>query len=633
MRGAAAPAVYGGELHKVIFDPKKPLKKDVATKTGAAPGTTNVLDMSTKLIAKLHSHLWALGFWVFPRANHDGVIEPEALDTFDWRTEWAVREFQIAAAMPNVLVESPPKPPANDQEEKKQKDEEASLGKRLSRLSQAPNGNKVNLEPTGVVTHETAEAIKYWLNKNYRCPLVIQATQEVTVLGPKQKGKRREKKLELQIVGENIWRWDEIPHSGRDMVAWDFSGYYDLPDRYADGNIPVGAFTFWKDYKGPVLPKPNQPPLMGHCWPEAELGPQSLIGKDWEAMSDPEKSNLRVICAVGEQECKGYLDAVNFYDNCHGSMGPCHWTMPMENTPKVDGKVVKVPASGELCGFMAFLEAKYPTAFAKHFAHFGIWGPRWGKAPPGAAAHGRPWIGTPETPGGFVYLLQGNHAFVEVPSDKVPGRGFAETYWLRGWPWVYRMEMATRTDPAIRKAMWDYAARRIAKIRAMTAVGDWVPEFVEPNGTKRKATLGDVLTSEQGIAVALRIHVRGSGLLTKVTGKKAVLRNALKVVLATDFFKGKDASGQPGKLLSPDKWKADHEIALVDAMIAEARKLGDVGGTSKLARDWPNRPPTRQETKERVEGKYPHTWYPDQKKLTEVKLQSARNSFQPLVET
>jgi hypothetical protein len=255
------------------------------------------------------------------------------------------------------------------------------------------------------------------------------------------------------------------------MRAWDLSGHYPAGHSYED--VPVGNFTFWKTYNGPVS-KPGK----GQCWPEAELGPKSLLGKTWATMSDAEKSTLRAICAVGEQECMGDLDAVNSYDNCHGSMGPCHWTMPKENTKKVGGHPQKVPSGGELCGFTAFLETKYPTAFAKHFAGFGIWGPRWGKTPPGASPHGRPWIGTPETPGGFVYLRGADNEFIEVPTTKIAGRGFAETYWLRGWPWVYRMEMATRTDPAIRKAMWDYAARRIAKIRAMIAVGDWVPKMV-----------------------------------------------------------------------------------------------------------------------------------------------------------
>jgi len=37
-------------------------------------------------------------------------------------------------------------------------------------------------------------------------------------------------------------------------------------------------------------------------------------------MSEKEKSTLRAVAAVGQQECKGYLDCVNFYDNCRRSM-------------------------------------------------------------------------------------------------------------------------------------------------------------------------------------------------------------------------------------------------------------------------------------------------------------------------
>jgi hypothetical protein len=42
--------------------------------------------------------------------------------------------------------------------------------------------------------------------------------------------------------------------------------------------------------------------------------------KDWATMSEKEKSTLRAVAAVGQQECKGYLDCVNFYDNCRRSM-------------------------------------------------------------------------------------------------------------------------------------------------------------------------------------------------------------------------------------------------------------------------------------------------------------------------
>jgi hypothetical protein len=124
MRGAL-PAVYDSELHKVIFD--KPIKAAVATGTGSA----NVQDQDTKMVTKLRRHLWALGFWVFPRKYVDGVAEPEESDTFDWRTEWAVREFQIAAAMPNVATQDVKKKPSDEECKTK--------GKYLSTLSAKTN--------------------------------------------------------------------------------------------------------------------------------------------------------------------------------------------------------------------------------------------------------------------------------------------------------------------------------------------------------------------------------------------------------------------------------------------------------------------------------------------------------------
>jgi hypothetical protein len=592
------PAVFGGKRRKTIFAGSK----DAVCATGRRSG--NTMNCTDRMVEFLRDDLRALGFRAFPpkpKKVAKGAVNPESL--FDWQTEWAVREFQIAAAMPNVAVEDPKKKPSDEDAKKK--------GRYLSRLTAKTNDTKFKDDhPTGEVTPETARAIKHWLDNHYRCPVVIQAMQTVTVLGPKRKGKKREKKKERQILSENVWRYDEIPHSSPEMHAWDFSGYYDIPAGHSNEDIVVGHFTFYHAYHGPI----SDP---GQCWPEAELSPQGLLGKDWATMSGEEKSTFRAVAAVGQQECKGYLDCVNFYDNCHGSMGPCHWTMPMNTCDP-----------GELCGFVAFLESKYPAAFKKHFAQFGIWGPRWGKTPPAASSRGRPWIGTPTTPSGYVYLCPHNGEFIQVPNKKTPGRGFAETYWLRSWQSVYRMEMAARTDPAIRKAMWDYAARRIAQIRAMTAVGDWVPKIVNEDGTERKATLADVITSEQGMAVALRVHVRWSGSLTGKGGSKAILHNALKAVLKTDLFKETDAHGRAGKLLSPDKWDHPHEIALVDAMVAAVVKGSPKNADSvKRARYWPLRPPTDEEKRENklspLIRKYP--WIPNVPK--EVGPKTSRKSF------
>lgn len=562
MRGAAAPAVYGGELHKVIFDPKKPLKKDVATKTGVAPGATNVLDMGTKLIAKLHSHLWALGFWVFPRVNKDGVIEPEASDTFDWRTEWAVREFQIAAAMPNVAVQ--------DMKKKPTEDECKTKGKYLATLSAKKNDKILGEHPSGVVTEKTAQTIKYWLDHHYRCPLVIQAMQQVQESEPAAKGGKLKKKTWV-IHTENLWRHDDIPHTAQRMFAWDFSGHYELPSGNSNERIAVGRYAIYSSWGGPAS-YPNE----GQCWQEAQLSPTVLTGIDWAKMDETQKSTFRAIGGVGSVECQGYLDSVNFYDNCHGSAGPCHWTMP-----KSDG------TGGEYCGLMALLEAKHGAAFALCFSDLGLWGPRWVDS---TSSDGRPKVVAQNgTYGGYVYTKTIDGKFEQHPSKH---RSFAETNWLRSWQWVYRLEMAARTCKEYRTAMWEYARLRIKGIRALDQVHDWLPEGCKPQGSPR-ITVGDVVTSEQGMAVVLRLHVRWSGSLSASSkGKKGkakpILHDAIRRAIGNKSVK--DSKGHPLDWAVPlDKWQTEHEIALVEALVYCTGSLGssDQQRTVEEARYWP----------------------------------------------
>ena len=167
----APPAVYDSKLRDVIFPCDRPINAQVATSPGTADAAQicNVQDGDTQVIAKLQRDLWTLGFWIFPRTTKDGVVGPVVTGVFDWRTEWSVREFQIAAAMPNVAIQDVRKRPTVD--------ECKSPGKYLSTLSGKKNDKIFPEHPSGVVTPKTAEWIKYWLTKHYRCPVVIQACE------------------------------------------------------------------------------------------------------------------------------------------------------------------------------------------------------------------------------------------------------------------------------------------------------------------------------------------------------------------------------------------------------------------------------------------------------------------------
>ena len=106
-------------------------------------------------------------------------------------------------------------------------------------------------------------------------------------------------------------------------------------------------------------------------------------------------------------------------------------------------------------------------------------------------------------------------------------------------------------------------------------------------------TIGDVITSERGAAVLLRLHVRWSGALSAASkgkeGKgKPILHDAIVHVLGDKTLK--DTEGKPLDWEKPaSTWETSHEVALVDAMV---HFTGVLGGPKQVAsvsnaRFWP----------------------------------------------
>jgi hypothetical protein len=570
------PAVYGGMIRRTIF--KDPITAPVAP--GASSG--NLLNR-LNLVAALRDDLWTLGFWIFPRQRQTseqastGVVRPETRDAFDWQTAWAVREFQVAASMPKVAVQDVNKTPTDEEAKNK--------GRYLSRLSAKANDKVFGKHPSGVVTPETAELIKYWIEKHYRCPVVIQAMKMVP--GPKPHGSKKKVPDVIDSVRvENIWRHDEVTVGKTKMFAWDFSGHYDFPSDHSNEQVAVGRYIAKGKFGGPIADRSDS-------WAVARVTPQSWRGKDWASMTKEEKSTWRAIMAVADQECAGGLDVVNFWDNCHGSAGHYHWTMP-----KSDG------SGGEFCGFMAMLEGKFPDAFKKCFGQFGLWGPRWVGS---AASDDREQLHAGVTYGGFVYTKDVGGKFVRHPA---PGK-FSDANWLRSWHAAYRLEMAARTCADYRKAMWDYAGLRIKGLRGMSQVDAWLPAGCKTPGTK--VTLGDIFTSERSIAYVLRLHVwrpasfiSNKRELVKKKNKKTkkieetwvglpILHDALKKLVAEGTLKDHDVAvtdndNKPLKweVLVKD-WTDHHERILLDAMldfVGEYTKPSAKGSIQR-ARYWP----------------------------------------------
>lgn len=576
----APPAVYEGKLRDVIFPCEKPILVPAAASASAGPtaGVCTVTDGDTQVIAKLQRDLWSLGFWVFPREIKGDIVQPVISGVFDWRTEWAVREFQIAAAMPNVAVQDVKKTPT--QEECKTK------GKYLATLSAKKNDKVLGEHPSGVVTEKTADTIKYWLEHNYRCSVVIQAFRMKNEATPEAEGEKNKKRKKAKsgkrirdaVFTENIWRHDEVVTRSKkvpdvQMYAWDFSGHYEFPQGRSNEGVYVGHYQAKPPFGGPISKTTES-------WAETKLSPESWQGQSWSEMDDKHRSTWRAIMAVAAQECGGGLDIVNFWDNCLGSAGHYHWTMP-----KSDG------SGGEFCGFMSMLEAKFPATFAKCFAQFGLWGPRWVGS---KATDERDQLHPGVTYGGFAYTKDEGGKFVRRPEK---GK-FREADWLRGWQAAYRLEMAARTCAEYRKAMWEYALLRVKGIRTMTEVDAWLPAGCKTSG--RHVTLGDLFTTERGVAFLLRLHVwRPAGLMVSSKGKKGkglpILHDALMRLLAEGTLMNED--GTPMKdgdevlrWETPlERWKDIHESILLDTMLELTGQYTKPGAKASLqrARFWP----------------------------------------------
>jgi hypothetical protein len=129
--------------------------------------------------------------------------------------------------------------------------------------------------------------------------------------------------------------------------------------------------------------------------------------------------------------------------------------------------------------------------------------------------------------------------------------------------------------------MWKYALLRIKGIRAFDQVDAWLPNACKTKD-RPKLTIGDIITSERGMAVVLRLHVRFS--LSLILGRKAILRAALQKVMAAKA--ATDVHGNPIKWeMPPVGWTAEHEVALVDAIVdcVNAKQRTSV----EQARYWP----------------------------------------------
>jgi hypothetical protein len=472
-------------------------------------------------VEKLQVDLSDLGFKL---VKHD----PKGI--FDRYTKWAVREFQIYANMKNVARLT-----GTDE-------------RYANQLSRVRNTNwRQGPKVTGVLNRATRYALQHWLDNQYRCPVVIDALDKDS------------NKNFTVVKKENIWLRDDLPSTSPRMYARDFTEYYNSaqppqrsafpPNRNPDDFIIVGDwYKLNSTHSGP-----RSDYLHVFNWSEAEITHESMIGKPHSQLTAEERSSFKVIRAVSNWENGGFFDAINAWDDVFISVGPFH--QPIGFADDLSG--------GELCAVLSEFREIDPVAFEQAFGFFGI------RATRAWNGNGRNLFNTQRRYATTLTLQEEDITKGENDPDRVyyPNKPMslkhADMNYLRSWHWFYRFLMATRTIEGFRRAFWRTSRLRTREL-LRTPLGPEAP------GVR----IGDVFTSEKGVALILRWHVRAPGNMALNGTAGRWLINSYR--LARIQNRGPSAWG------TPNTWTDQHELALIESLMNRVPEMIAAEGRSGM---------------------------------------------------
>jgi len=498
------PAVWGGRV------------QTAAAGEGAPP----------RHVRQLQEDLRTLGFALVPTPN----------GRFERRTEWGVREFQIYAKMNHVARENA----------------SSTATRIVDRLSQVATGSHRYTGPiSGVVNQETRRAIAHWLANHWRCPVVVEAW---TMSGGTRSA----------LHAQNLWMHNSMGSSAPRVFVRDFSGYYTFPTgQNPNDPIVIGDFAEHTatDNNGPRSIPPN------HTWAQGEILPDAFVGVALGSLNASQRSTFKVIRAVSEVECYGFFDSVNAYDNAFISLGPCHWTLGIDN------RNCSV-SEGELCGYLAFLRHADNAAYRAAIEFFGATvDENWVRA--GVPDGGALFVSSQRKYVGWMALQDETGCFQRLPLECADG------FYFKTWHWHYRFVMAGRTIAGYRRRMWDMARVRVRDIRN-SPWGAGVAQVNAGTPTARDATIGDLFTSERAMGLILRWHIRFPGDI--IAGGHAAARLRAALTHAQTAAPGLTWTG------APNTWTNAHETALLNGLRNAVAARGNTGLTNSInyVDHWPN---------------------------------------------
>lgn len=459
-------------------------------------------------------------------------------DGADNLTPWltvALRELQAHATMPFLA-----------------KKKTGTTSKRwLENLESTPNTLIYAGPIDGVLTPKVQSVIDHWRTNNFRCPVVFDLFVNI---GPKEVWPPLDNMGKDSVIG-NFWRYDDpriLTFVGTKNTAdkykklqvrvCDMSGHFEaahLPDRPLH---KIGRLQKHLGFTGAAL---ADSAVIGR---DSEVLPKVMIGKDWSALDDEAQCTFRVVRAVAERECLGYLQSINGYDDAWMSLGPCHWTLGL-------GGVIKPPppdqkaGPGELPAFLAYWASEAAADAQRVLSRpFGVgFAPAWKKGESGNSAD-QGWDAARNYTGHMTRQVAGGVERLDT---------FGQLEWFRTLPWYWRFLAVIRNVESFRQRQWNMTRLRMRDLLAYKIdPADRPGQDPGPN----QVALSALITSEAGVALLLRLHVRKSGYISSKKNKAPSLRLALALAGIGE----KDVT----------KWTDAHELQLIEGLAASAAYAG-----------------------------------------------------------
>lgn len=506
-------------------------------------------------VGSLQSHLKTLGF---------SIVRHDPSGSFGIFTEWAVREFQLYAKAPRVArVTQPLSNPGVWFD--------LLPGQRYSDMLSGVANTLPYGEPIhGVVTDATVTAIEQWSDRDWRCPVVIEAwlpellipaaarrsatrsTEEFKRKPPAHPGPRASAAAlqnyralfgpvsagaTINKVEQNIWFGKDInTQSHRKytekyrMFAIDRSGFY-TEETEADFQFPstehhrpsdpivLGEYE-WNRKTAPNFNKRLTPDTERNTGPKSNsrghtfwkdvtrIDKASLTGS--RSLTDAQRSMFEVIHAVTEKETGGYFDNVNSWDDKTVSLGLFHWAMG--------------DSGSELAAYFALVKQMRPDAHERALKRFGIDVAAWPQVSVNPVSHQRS--------GRMRWRTGAAGTWADMPED------MAEVEYFRTWHWFHRFIMNLRTNTPLWRGMWDMARLRLRDIHTVRMSGG--------------RTIGQVFTSEMEMALLLRIYGRAPNKIDEIANDAASRKGSRpRAIIAASRALGPKLAGKtPASMVS-----------------------------------------------------------------------------------